>query len=265
MYFINVNEHSGGMGNLVKYDVYNNQVDIFLEVNENLSWFQSLKIDASESQVLYMIAREYNEINELTVFNTITKEKKIVYYLDYDNYGFLNFDINKDKILLNKQNLNSWGYGIYLTDTNGSPLKRIDTSLNSEMTENALFGNYAVWSGWNSSDYVLFYYDFINEKEYNTGIVGEEPRIYNNTILYMTGLHTTNGQHTYYVSLLSLLDEDDDGIPDSEDKCPNTIGAQIIYGCSCEQILVFKPGKNNGELKNECSKGTINVFTKNIG
>lgn len=62
-----------------------------------------------------------------------------------------------------------------------------------------------------------------------------------------------------------LLDSDKDGVPDSQDKCPNTIGEQIVYGCSCEQILAFKPGNNIGELKNGCSNGTIDVFTKQIG
>ncbi len=62
-----------------------------------------------------------------------------------------------------------------------------------------------------------------------------------------------------------ILDQDHDGVPDSQDKCPDTIGLQIIYGCSCKQILALKPGNNEGELKNGCSKGTIDVFTKQIG
>ncbi len=62
-----------------------------------------------------------------------------------------------------------------------------------------------------------------------------------------------------------IFDQDNDGIPDSQDKCPNTAGQQIVYGCSCEQILAFKPGNNNGELKKGCSNGTIDVFTKQIG
>ena len=60
-------------------------------------------------------------------------------------------------------------------------------------------------------------------------------------------------------------DEDNDGVPDEEDKCLNTEGEQIVYGCSCEQILDLKPGKNKGEMKHGCSKGTIKVFTKKIG
>ena len=60
-------------------------------------------------------------------------------------------------------------------------------------------------------------------------------------------------------------DDDNDGVLDSEDKCSNTIEKQIIYGCSCEQILTFKLGISKGELKNGCSKGIINVFIKQIG
>lgn len=60
-------------------------------------------------------------------------------------------------------------------------------------------------------------------------------------------------------------DEDNDGIPNDKDNCPNTIREQIVYGCSCNQILELKPGKNKGELKKGCSKGTIKTFTKQIG
>lgn len=61
------------------------------------------------------------------------------------------------------------------------------------------------------------------------------------------------------------LDADCDGIPNIEDKCPNTVGQQIVYGCSCKQILDLKPGKDKGQDKNGCSQGTIEVFTKKIG
>lgn len=60
-------------------------------------------------------------------------------------------------------------------------------------------------------------------------------------------------------------DADSDGIPDNEDKCPNTIGEQVVYGCSCEQILALKPGENTLANKEGCSKGVIDVFTKAIG
>ena len=65
------------------------------------------------------------------------------------------------------------------------------------------------------------------------------------------------------------LDTDNDGVLDKDDKCPGTTNAKpnepIIYGCSCKQILGIKPGKDEGELKNGCSKGTIDVFTRGIG
>jgi hypothetical protein len=100
-----------------------------------------------------------------------------------------------------------------------------------------------------------------------------------------------------------IPDSDNDGVPDNEDKCPNTILPEIFiklnpnnygdidgdkifetvakvkigkkkiekiidskyslvdtYGCSCHQILDIKPGKDSGELKNGCSKGTLENF-----
>ncbi len=61
------------------------------------------------------------------------------------------------------------------------------------------------------------------------------------------------------------IDSDGDGVNDEFDKCPNTIRVLEVYGCSCEQILELKPGKDEGELKNGCSPGTIKVFKKQIG
>lgn len=62
-----------------------------------------------------------------------------------------------------------------------------------------------------------------------------------------------------------ILDRDNDEVLDNEDKCPNTEGEQIVYGCSCEQILDLKPGEDTAENREECSKGLIDVFTKVIG
>jgi hypothetical protein len=56
-------------------------------------------------------------------------------------------------------------------------------------------------------------------------------------------------------------DSDGDGVPDLEDMCPDTVGTQIVYGCSCQQILDLKPGK---DIK-DCSPGSVKVFTKQIG
>lgn len=58
------------------------------------------------------------------------------------------------------------------------------------------------------------------------------------------------------------IDDDDDGVLDDEDKCPDTEEEQIIYGCSCNQILELKPGK---DISNKCSPGIIKTFTKGLG
>jgi len=57
-------------------------------------------------------------------------------------------------------------------------------------------------------------------------------------------------------------DEDNDGILNNEDLCPNTEGEQTVYGCSCEQILELKPGKDKSS---KCCPGIIKVFSKGIG
>ncbi|MBT4870114.1 MAG: hypothetical protein HON47_00900 [Candidatus Diapherotrites archaeon] len=85
-------------------------------------------------------------------------------------------------------------------------------------------------------------------------------------------------------------DNDNDGVEDQEDMCPSSNADAVklkpnnyadidgdgvfetikkkeliesnyslvdTYGCSCLQILEYKPGRNNGELKYGCTKGTL--------
>ena len=105
----------------------------------------------------------------------------------------------------------------------------------------------------------------------------------------------------YSINGTSVLDSDNDGIEDSLDICPNTELPEIFEllpnhfgdidgdgifeklivkkknereivdseftledtsGCSCNQILEIKPGKNIGESLNGCTKGTIIAFVK---
>jgi len=63
----------------------------------------------------------------------------------------------------------------------------------------------------------------------------------------------------------AIKDSDNDGVIDDEDKCSGTMTEQVIYGCSCEQILELKPGEDTRENQEGCSKGIIDVFTKDIG
>jgi len=62
--------------------------------------------------------------------------------------------------------------------------------------------------------------------------------------------------------LCPSFDFDGDGIASGEDMCLDTEGEQIVYGCSCKQILELKPGEDNN---GKCSQGIINVFTEKIG
>jgi hypothetical protein len=57
-------------------------------------------------------------------------------------------------------------------------------------------------------------------------------------------------------------DSDADGIPNSDDFCPDTVGVAIAKGCSCEQILEFMPGISMG---NKCGQGVLNVFVNQLG
>jgi len=66
---------------------------------------------------------------------------------------------------------------------------------------------------------------------------------------------------------LGSYDKDKDGIADINDKCPNTLigKEQLVYGCSCDQILKLKPGEDTLENRRGCSQGIIDTFTKAIG
>jgi len=73
------------------------------------------------------------------------------------------------------------------------------------------------------------------------------------------------------------LDADNDGFNDcNEDLCLYTVHdnfpklkknnfAGNWNGCSCTDILTCKPGNNNGELNNGCTKGTINNWLQKKG
>jgi parallel beta-helix repeat protein len=127
----------------------------------------------------------------------------------------------------------------------------------------------------------------INNQPYNLWLRGRAPdelpsqnRIWGNNF-YTTNIHDENEPNNIYcincvgnnyydgatgpTCPTSCLDQDNDGIPNSEDKCPNTVEEQIIYGCSCRQILEKKPGEDTATNREGCSKGIVDVFTKAVG
>jgi hypothetical protein len=83
--------------------------------------------------------------------------------------------------------------------------------------------------------------------------------------------------------LPECTDADLDGIPDTIDKCADTVAwfaseglrpnhydssnmdYAATYGCGCDQILFCKPGANNGEYKFGCTEGTMNVWATQTG
>ncbi|MFH1456353.1 MAG: LamG domain-containing protein [archaeon] len=110
---------------------------------------------------------------------------------------------------------------------------------------------------------------------------------------YTANACTVEIDHFSQYSLGGIIDSDNDGVYDENDKCPSTtlpesvsetlrpnhysdIDGDLIfetntgdssltiidtYGCSCEQILTCKPGNNEGEYKFGCTEGTMNVWT----
>jgi parallel beta-helix repeat protein len=75
----------------------------------------------------------------------------------------------------------------------------------------------------------------------------------------------SNNQDNYPFTHKNGWDFDGDSVPDYEDKCPSTVGQQLVYGCSCRQILDLKPSENTATNREGCSKGIVEVFTKGIG
>ena len=120
-----------------------------------------------------------------------------------------------------------------------------------------------------------------------------------NTIANIATINTTHFSD-YIVGAKG--DEDKDGIIDDEDKCLGTVIPESVptgelnknnyaevdgdfvlevgikdgsedseytieetYGCTCSQILSCKPGNDNGEIKNGCTKGTMDNWVAQKG
>lgn len=138
-------------------------------------------------------------------------------------------------------------YGAYLYDDPDGNSNN-NTFWNNHFVDNmvnAYEGSTANDNNWNLSSIGNYWSDFKTNPEY--------PYYYE---IYGSG----NGIDWHPLGY--ILDEDNDGILDNEDKCPNTEGEQIVYGCSCNQILELKPGRDKSS---NCSPGIIKVFTKGIG
>lgn len=164
------------------------------------------------------------------------------------------FASNNNTIIGNKFDSNN--YGIRAGN--------FKSTTNNIITKNDFRNNsfYAIFLSPNNLNFDNYIWD---NNIYNTGIfdLNESFNIY---CVNNVGNHYFDGATG---PVCSVVDSDNDGVPDSEDLCPNTTDEEpndpIINGCSCKQILDLKPGENKGELKNGCSEGTIKVFTKQIG
>jgi len=194
-----------------------------------------------------------------------------------------NITSTNNQILNNTINFNNKGYGIFLIAT-------YDNVILGNNISNTHFGVYSL-DMWMSNKNVISYNNIYNNKYQNFW-----SESYTEKDLINNWWGTTNcslidekicdkgdydvfggecrGEVIFEPFLnapypfgksVSCNDLDGDGVPNSEDKCPNTIGEQLVYGCSCEQILKLKPGEDTATNREGCSKGIVEVFTKGIG
>lgn len=156
-------------------------------------------------------------------------------------------------------------------------------STNVKIRDNLLIGSYRSIMLWSVNNMEIYGNTIREAERYSIYIVNENFHITsNNSIwdndIYDTDIFDENSSNNIYcvdcvgnnyfngatgpTCPLCCFDEDNDGVPNDEDKCPNTEGEQIIYGCSCKQILELKHGENK---KSVCNPGIIKVFTEGIG
>jgi len=202
-----------------------------------------------------------------SVFNTI--KNNLVY--NQLGTGIFLQGSNNNAILNNEVHDNSvswWSAGIQLEDSNDNQIYHNNIIENKNQAWDRAGwdkpetynewddgypsgGNY--WSG-TCSDI----YKGINQNEPGSDGICDTP--------YAVSYFGTQTKFDHYpFTNQNGWDSDGDGVPNSEDKCPNTIDEQLVYGCSCEQILDLKPGENTATNREGCSKGIVEVFTKGIG
>ena len=199
-----------------------------------------------------------------------------------DVSGVNSFTINENIIT------NSRTYGILLYKSN-----------NGEITNNTISDcgwdtNYTYRAGislaYENYNNIITENVLMNNEPYNLWLRGVFPdRMPSQNKIWNNDIHTTSitdenaTENIYCVSCVGNnyytgasgptcpvscdADLDGDGVIDKEDACLNTPQDEeaLLYGCSCNQILDLKPGRNKGKLRNGCSKGTIHVFEQMIG
>jgi hypothetical protein len=113
--------------------------------------------------------------------------------------------------------------------------------------------------------------------------VGEQWEAQNAVLDTVANTLTLTIDHFSNYAIIELLDSDEDGVADEEDKCLGTVAwysteglrpnhydssnmdYAATYGCGCDQILFCKPGANSGEHKFGCTDGTMDVWLTQEG
>jgi parallel beta-helix repeat protein len=252
-------------------NIQNYRVAISLHSSKNNTLIQNKVFNNKCSGIVFGGASSYNIISN----NEISSNSRWC----WGDVAGIRFTFYSSHNIISNNNIsNNWCSGIY-----------IDHSSHNTIYNNNFDSNYygVEISGWsnlggdnrlslnntvtknnfkNNRDYAIFVYDLVLNNSvwdndiYDTGIFDENE---SNNIYCINCV----GNRYYDGAIgptcpLSCCDEDNDEVPNDEDKCPNTIGEQIVYGCSCNQILELKPRKDKSS---KCSPGIIKVFTKGIG
>jgi len=275
----------------------NKDLGIFVAESSNNN-FTNIIANLNQYGIKLMLSSVNNIIKDSDLSLNAQKD---VYLETSANNIFLNttYDINKEYVYFtdwpyDKSTLiRKWYFDAQVVDINSNPLQNASVFI---------YGN--LYSGLTNSTGNIpqqELIEYINEGELrdyqHTYAVQVSKAGYNPLIKLV---YLTENLKEIIILEQTFQDSDNDGVPDSEDNCPNTILPELFeklntnhygdidgdrifetkkkkeiinskytltstHGCSCKQILELKPGKNNGELLFGCTKATIENFINKKG
>jgi len=248
-----------GVDDLAGISIYNEGAENNKIINNDISGFSADWWSAGIKIYLYasnnLIERNTLHSNYQGIYLRDSRENIITENIIISNINGIRIDPGNHNSATNNLAYNNYfenNSAFNAQDSNGGNFWNITKTLGT----NIIGGPYLGGNYWNSYDWN----GYKGEDLDSIDGIGDTELPYNAYGSFPIG----EGDYLPLI-YIEVQDSDNDGVTDSEDKCPNTEEGQIVYGCSCEQILSLKQGNNNGELKKGCSKGTIDVFTKKIG